>query len=69
MIRHSRRIDPINLSTYGFCQGDLGAISTSSTPRLPTHLVHAGLMPARQDLDLQGEPGSQEAVDEGRGNS
>ena len=30
--RHSRRIDPISRSAYGFCQGDLGAVSTSRTP-------------------------------------
>jgi len=28
----SRRIDPTRRSTYGFCQGDCGAMSTSSIP-------------------------------------
>ena len=28
--RHSRRIEPIRRSTDGFCQGDRGAITTSS---------------------------------------
>jgi len=27
--RHSRRIEPITRSTYGFCQGDRGAVTTS----------------------------------------
>ena len=29
---HSRRIEPMTRSTYGFCHGDLGAVTTSSTP-------------------------------------
>src|SRR3989442_1617428 len=30
--RHSRRIVPISLSTYAFCQGELGAINSSAQP-------------------------------------
>jgi len=30
--RHSRRIVPISLSTYGFCRGDRGAVGLSRTP-------------------------------------
>jgi hypothetical protein len=32
--RHSRRIEPTSRSTKGFCQGDRGAVSTSSIPYL-----------------------------------
>ena len=31
--RHSRRMDPISRSTYGFCHGDRGAEITSSIPQ------------------------------------
>src|ERR1700726_3334030 len=31
--KHSRRMEPISRSTYGFCHGERGALITSSIPR------------------------------------
>jgi hypothetical protein len=30
--KHSRRMEPISRSTYGFCHGERGAVITSSIP-------------------------------------
>ena len=32
VVESSRRMEPIKRSTHGFCQGDLGAVSTSVMP-------------------------------------
>jgi hypothetical protein len=40
--RHSRRTEPMILSTYGFCQGARGATTTSSIPFPLTRARKAG---------------------------
>src|SRR5262249_18171113 len=40
--RHSRRIVPISLSTYGFCHGDRGAVGLSRMPMAPNRCLKIG---------------------------
>jgi hypothetical protein len=48
--RHSHRIMPISLSTYGFCHGDRGAVGLSRMPigRVPIPNKHAYLSVRRR---------------------
>jgi hypothetical protein len=55
------RSAPISRSTYGFCQGDLAAVSTSSMPRLRTQDRHDLLRRPRCagagcDIEVQNAP-------------
>ena len=45
--RHSRRIDPIRRSQYGFCHGEPGAVATSLMPIDPS----ASLLEGEKVLD------------------
>src|SRR5665811_2061541 len=48
--RHSRRIDPMSLSTYAFCHGDRGAIGRSRMPMARRRCTKTGPYEASRSL-------------------
>ena len=58
--RHSRRMDPINLSAYGFCHGLDGAVITSPMSILPIRRRKLGGPPGAEKA--RGKPGPKPAA-------
>src|SRR5476649_107111 len=48
--RHSRRIEPMSLSTYAFCHGDRGAIGRSRMPMARRRCTKTGPYEASRSL-------------------